>query len=52
MDSKFTGPKPPGYTMVWAQRWRPSQVLSKAEDDRRTPGNAADDLGYPTSGTD
>ena len=34
------------------QRWRLSQASSKAEDDRRTPGNAADDLGQPAAGTD
>ena len=49
VDSKFTGPKPPH---GWGQRWGLSQTSSKAEDDRRTPGNAADDLGQPASVTD
>ena len=32
----------------WEQRWRLSQASPTAEDDCRTPGNAADDLEQPT----
>ena len=49
MESRFTAPK----TLVipWlVQGWRLSQASSNAEDNRRTPANAADDLEQPCLG--
>jgi len=45
---KFTGPIAAGFTMDGC---RLLQGSSKAKDDRRTPGNTADDLGQPASET-
>jgi len=52
VDSKFTKPKSLVIRHCWGQRWKLSQTYSKAEDDRRDAGNAADDLGQPASETD
>ena len=52
MDSKFTGPKP--LVIPWLGATLEASLLeasSKVEDDRRTTGNAADDVGQPASVT-
>jgi len=55
MDSKFTEPKPLVIYHGWGATLEAvslSQASSKAEDNRRAAGNAADDLGQPASEID